>query len=230
MHTNFTYFVLWSEFMRISWKNWALGLATAATLINGALAAETKCFFDSQTGGAFMMGSGDKSRAINPQPAANDWYDVIYRGDLFYCPGGSGTIDCSHSWGKTQSTTYSWSWGLSTDLGGIKTIGKALGLVSLSAEYGVAKTYTTAFTETIRIKPGYYARPIQVVARRWTQGKYQGVWFRTDSTGVEYYISAWKKCQWYWWNDGYNWGKWTSNLEKYRYDTYDVKPSVSKLI
>lgn len=217
--------------MRTTWKKAALGLATASTLISGALAAETKCFFESQSRGQFMLSEEGKTRAINPQPAKNDWTDIIWRGDDFYCPTG-GSRRCQYNFGRTVETRYTWALGFTSDIGNVPILGSILGLANVSSEWTKSHSYSSTFNMTLIMDGGWWTRPVQGLKRRWTQGQYQGVWFRTASTGVGWYVGAWKQCQWYWWNDGANWGRWAANIEvpQTKFYTYDVKNTQAGLI
>ncbi|TDB71315.1 hypothetical protein [Micromonospora sp. KC721] len=145
------------------------------------------------------------------QRASNTWEDWIFRGPEFRCP--TTAPSCSYAWGQTKSTAY--------NVGLMGMVGVQGNPATLLAQalpsWSRTTTYTTSFTYTTTLRPGQYAQPIQVVVRRWTQGKLENYWhydpnYRScgNRPGSDYrgYVKVAGPATW------------TGNIEERRYDTY----------
>lgn len=166
--------------------------------------------------------SGD-SKAIARTQASNTWEDWIWRGAIFKCPTGSGGVQaCGYTLGETKTTSYSWAGNVGLNLSGIPVVGGVLGLFNLSGSYNRQQSMSTSYTWEVKVNPGYFAQPIQVVVRRWTEGYYRGASVRDPSLNCSTGIAAPVAPNWYNWDSNRTAGKWTANIEQSRYATYYV--------
>lgn len=161
-----------------------------------------------------------KSKAIAQTQARNTWDDWIWRGPIFQCPT-NGTVNCMYQWSKAQTTGYSWQIGGSLNLSKIPVVGGALSIIGINGNYSQNKSLTTTFGWNATISAGYYAQPIQVVKRRWTQGTYKGAYVNTG-LGCKLGIASTPTRSWYTWDANKISGLWQSNIETSTYATYYV--------
>lgn len=166
-----------------------------------------------------VLFTGD-SRAISRSQASNTWEDWIWRGPVFRCPT-NGVQNCRYTWGESKTTGYSWAGSVGLNLGDIPVVGGVLGLFNLSGNYGRQQSMTTSFTWDVTVNPGYYAQPVQVVVRRWTEGYYRGAYVHTNQ-GCSIGIAGQAAPNWYDWDNNRTAGRWTANIEQSRFATYHV--------
>ena len=164
-----------------------------------------------------------KSAAFAKIQDRSTWEDWIWRGPIFLCPQGSGGVtSCTYIWGQTKTTGYQWGGTVGLNLDKIPVIGSALSLVSVSGNYSHQQSFSTNYNWNIAVEPGYYAQPIQVVVRRWTQGSYRGGYVRDASKSCSTTIAGTPQPNWYNWDDSVVAGRWTANIEQSRYASYYV--------
>lgn len=207
--------------MKFKKNVFAFLLMTMIFLVGANSAFATACFRDDYTNNAPALGDGD-SWAIGIQQASNTWDDWIWRGPIFRC-STSGTNNCTYAWGETKTTGYSWSVGASLDGGaGIPIVGSVLSLLHIDGRYGRDQSYSTNFTWSVNVQPGYYAQPIQVVVRRWKSGVFQGMQVNTGRKCVWGGGPDVHDGHWYDWDGSRRYGHWEANVEESRYATYYV--------
>ncbi|MEB3767579.1 hypothetical protein [Acinetobacter sp. MD2] len=201
-------------------KTAALALSISAAFVSVHATADA-CFRDDYSHNASRMGDQD-SWAIGKTQASTTWDDWIWRGPIFKCTS-TGTISCAYAWNETKTTGYSWGVGTSLDMPkGLPIVGDILSLVHFNANYSRNQSFSTAFTWTVNIQPGYYAQPVQVVVRRWTSGDFQGMQVNTGRKCVWGGGSDVHDGHWYTWDGSLRYGSWHTNKEESRYATYYV--------
>ncbi len=197
----------------------ALLLASLMSTVGTAEAA-TQCFSQSYSDGAKIVpgtGGGNVTRSIARQKAASDWYDVVWRGDLFLCPGGT---TCSYAWQKSKTSTASWNLGGSTDAGNASSPNKKWYniVLTLVGGYNSTTEVNTTFTFTVNMKGGEKAAPVNVAVRRWTEGDFVGGWVRSNR-GCKGGTS-------YDWDGNVRFGKWNRNVFQRWMATYEINGQV----
>lgn len=196
----------------------AAGLAVTASV--SAIAAT--CELDYVTKQQFMVGTPD-SKAVSRTQNRNTWQDWIWRGDIFRC-NASGGNKCTYAWGRSNTKGYSWELGGGLDPKGVPMIKGWLNLLAVNGTYGQTKSWTESFTWSQTFDGGVFVQPVQVVERRWIAGDFQGVLWRTNSrcSRLDWGGVGWSNQPgtYYWWEDGYRWGKWDTNAEQKRYGMY----------
>lgn len=164
-----------------------------------------------------------KSAAFAQTQSRTTWEDWIWRGPIYLCPQGSGGVtSCTYIWGQTKTTGYQWGGTVGLNLSKIPVIGGALSLFSVSANYSHQQSFSTNYNWNISVEPGYYAQPIQVVVRRWTQGSYRGGYVHNAGTNCSTTIASTPAPNWYGWDNSVVAGRWTANIEQSRYASYYV--------
>lgn len=192
-------------------KGFAFALITLVSL--NSLASE--CYSDWFTNQNKYIAKSSTSRVQQHQ--YDQWEDRIWRGPIFQCNSSSGGGDCTYRWDQTNYKEYSWGVGVSVDLKGIPLIGSVIGALTPSSSYTSTKGWSQTFAWSQIVKPGYYARPVQIVRRAWTTGIFKG----------GYEIVPGSNCNggegsWYNWNSNATFGGWGAQLEKSRYAKYDI--------
>ena len=163
------------------------------------------------------------SKAFAQTQDRNTWEDWIWRGPVYLCPKGSGGVTgCTYIWGQTKTTGYQWGGTVGLNLSKIPVIGDALSLFNVSANYSHQQSFSTNYNWNINVAPGYYAQPIQVVVRRWTQGSYRGGYVHNPTTNCSIGIASASYPNWYGWDNNVVAGRWTANIEQSRYASYYV--------
>ncbi|HEY0893371.1 MAG TPA: hypothetical protein VGE32_09970 [Cellvibrio sp.] len=185
--------------------------------------AYAECLADNFTGKAFQVGSRDGSKAIQKSWAPKNWQDWIWKGPIRKCTASSNN-KCTYQWSEAKTTGYYWELGGGIDPGKIPIIGSALSLFSVNGTYGQNKSWTETFGWTQTFDGNVFVQPVQVVERRWIGGDFKGTFWRTGSScrPLQWSGTAWVNVPGahYWWEDGYRWGKWSTNAEQLRYGMY----------
>ncbi|MFF7265484.1 hypothetical protein ACFZCL_35100 [Streptomyces sp. NPDC008159] len=193
---------------RRRWLAPVMSLALAPLLLlasPGTASAQTWCW-----DGPTDIRKGDTTWAKSQTQAPRTWQDWVWRGDTFQCPWNAPS--CSYAWQRSKTTGWQWSVGLSVE-NPVPYLNKVLG--SITPSYGRTGSTTTSYTFTTNLAPGQFARPIQVVERRWTKGTFVGA-FRTDGSGCG------RNGHTYWWDGNYEFGTWETNLRVKDYGTYQI--------
>ncbi|MDQ0931182.1 hypothetical protein [Streptomyces turgidiscabies] len=155
------------------WLASAMGVALTPLVLlaaSGSASADTWCWKPD----GYDMRKGDTTWAKSQTQAANTWEDWVFRGPTFRCP--TNVPGCSYAWGQTK--TSGWQWNVDVAVSNpIPYLNKIL--PSVTPNYGRSGSTSTSFTNTVNLRPGQYAQPIQLVLRRWTKGTFVGA-FRTD--------------------------------------------------
>lgn len=206
--------------MMILRKNFRTVILSLVSLFTVNQSFADSCMRDDFTKNAARIGDND-SWAISKTQAGNTWEDWIWRGPVFRCPS-TGTVSCAYAWNETKTTGYSWGVGTTIDLKGLPIIGGALSLVHVNANYSRTQSFSTSFTWTVNVQPGYYAQPIQVVVRRWVSGDFQGMQVNTGRKCVWGGGPDVHDGHWYTWDGSLRYGSWETNREESRYATYYV--------
>ena len=196
----------------------AVGVAAASYLST----ANADCFADAYTNKAFQVGSPN-SKAIQTKNAKDTWQDWIWRGPIRRCTADSKN-KCTYQWMQANTKGYQWSVGGEINGGNIPIIGGILSLIAVNGSYGKNKSYTETFGWMQTFDGNVFVQPVQVIQRRWIGGNFKGTFWRTASSCKELVWAGAAWADWpgahYWWEDGYRWGKWSTNAEQYRYAMY----------
>ncbi|MEB3755171.1 hypothetical protein [Acinetobacter sp. MD2(2019)] len=198
---------------------------TICSVLFSHVASATTCISDTKSQNAARLGDKD-SWALGKTQANKTWDDWIWRGPIFKCTN-TGTISCSYAWNETKTTGYSWGVGTSLDMPkGLPIIGDYLSLIHFNAKYDRQQSFSTSFTWTVNIQPGYYAQPIQVVVRRWVSGDFQGMQVATGKE-CSYDVLNGRELRHirgheYYWDGSIRYGHWQTNKEESRYATYYI--------
>jgi hypothetical protein len=212
--------------MGISSKHWAFSVITACTAALTLLPAGTSqaasgtCFPNSINQGATYL-SGDSTKAVTVQQAANTWSDWVWRGTEFLCPS-QGEQLCRYDYTKSHTTTTAWTGSISVEAGPI----------SATPGYEHYNSYTDSETFSVTLNPGQTAQPIQIVNRRWTQGNFEGAYVKQGATCSAYTSSDPRHPGqsvpgvMYVWNPTVRWGNWTENQAVNSLMTYAINGKV----
>ncbi len=193
----------------------ALNISLFALVASVAsIANANECLMDWYTKSAPVVGKKD-SAAIADTQASNTWEDWIWRGPSFYCNPKGGP--CSYAWSQANTAGYSWAVGGKIGLGSVPIVGSTVGSFDLNGTYTSTKSWTESFGWTQTIKAGQYARPVQIVVRRWTEGHFRGadrIIKNSSCSGGD--------GSWYYWDGEATFGHWSANVESSRYVKYDI--------
>ncbi|MBF7689845.1 hypothetical protein [Acinetobacter pollinis] len=167
---------------------------------------------------------GDNSHRIVHQTAYRTWDDWVWRGPEYQCPARSPE-NCKYVFNKTHTTEYSWAVGGTLNLENIPVIGKYMP-GSITGSYNKNKSLTTSYNWEVSVRPGDFAKPIQVVTRRWMRGVYRGAYVQTGAmcNGSSKWVLSPRPSRhsMYRWDPNKITDQWKTNVAVRTYATYHV--------
>lgn len=191
------------------------GLVFAAATVVSIASIAAECVPDSVSHLKTLVGKSS-SGAITTN-SYSEWEDWIWRGPIFQCNGDSGGGDCTYRWDQTNYKEYSWGVGVSLNLGGVPVIGPYVGPFTPSATYTKTKGWSQTFAWSQIIRPGYFAQPVQVVRRRWSEGYFRGANRLVKNSSCNNDNGSW-----YNWDGAATFGHWGAQTETSRFAKYHI--------